>query len=281
MENIPGYRLKGFLGAGEHSVVFLAEQEVNGNAAAVKVLSREAYRNPLLRRRMLREAGVTSSLAHERIINVLEWFETDFSTAVALEYVDGRSLGHTMAWFGGPLPFRTARHLFDQLLEAVTHAHNHRVIHGNLKPSKVLVTTDNTVKLGGFRFSGEERASRLSADSTGGVLRYMAPENVLNPLEVHPGTDVYSLGMMLYEMLTGRLPFETGGGNTELDITQKIVFPSFRGPETYNPSISEALSETVMKALAAKSENRYRSCAEFREALHGVDGWGKGERENG
>ena len=206
------YRLSERLGTGGMSVVWRARDEVLDREVAVKVLSPETAADPMLLDRIRVEARAAARLRHPHVVEVHDFGETeDGLPFVVMELVDGRSLADLLA--KGPLPWRTAVTIGAQVADALGAAHARGIVHRDVKPSNVMVTADG-VKLVDFGIS----ASAGEADGIGGEVygtpAYLAPERISGGV-VRPATDVYALGLLLYLMLAGRLPW-TASTTTEM-----------------------------------------------------------------
>lgn len=268
MIEIPGYRIIRRLGSGGMSMVYLAEHGKLGHRVAIKVLSDVLTADETVRKRFLQEARVMASLRHKGIVPVNDFIETKNTLAIVMEYIEGRNLSDIIGREIGPIPFERALELFRQILEATEYAHDRGVIHRDLKPSNVMVTPDGTTKVMDFgiaKITGSAGHTRTGTKL--GTLYYMSPEQIRGARDVDKRADIYSLGMTLYEMLAGRLPFDTGDETSEWEISQKIVLEDYEPPSRYYPHIPEWLVGVVQKATAKKPDDRYGSCEEFLEAM--------------
>jgi len=249
-------------------MVYLAEHEKLGRRVAIKVLSDVLTADSTVRERFLQEARVMASLSHPGIVQVTDYVETEHTLAIVMEYIEGRNLSEIIGREVGPIPAAKALPLFRQILEAAGHAHDRDIIHRDLKPSNVMVTDDGTAKIMDFgiaKIAGGAGHTRTGTKL--GTLYYMSPEQIRGSKDVDHRADIYSLGMTLYEMLAGRLPFDTESETSEFDITQKIVFQEFEPPSDYYPHIPGYLIDVVQKATAKDPDERFQSCGEFLEVL--------------
>jgi len=266
---LPGYKIISKLGSGGMAIVYLAEHIKLGNRVAIKVLSDVLTHNPFVRERFLQEARVMASLDHPGIIQVTDYIDTPETLAIIMEYAQGRTLDEIIGQDVGPIIAEKALPIFKQLLEATSYAHERGIVHRDIKPSNAMVSDQGIVKLGDFgiaKIAGGASMTRTGAKL--GTLFYMSPEQVKNPKDADYRSDIYSLGMTLYEMLAGRLPFDTSSRTSEFKITQKIVFQEIELPSEYYPDIPGWLVKVVQKAIAKNPSDRYQNCSEFLNALN-------------
>jgi serine/threonine-protein kinase len=261
------YEIVGELGRGAMGVVYKAVDPVIGRTVAVKTirLSEEGtgLSRPELLTRFQTEARAAGLLTHPNIVVVFDAGEEDGLYYITMELVEGKSLqallddGH-----GFPLP-RTLR-IMDQTCSALQFAHERNVIHRDIKPANLMLTADDTVKVTDFgtakilQFGTVQQTAHVM-----GTPSYMSPEQVKGRA-VDGRSDIFSLGVMLYEMVTGEKPFP---GQNITTVIYKIVNEEPVPPRQINPSIHAGISAVVMKALAKDPEQRYQSCREMLEDL--------------
>jgi WD40 repeat protein len=263
--DIPGYEVLGELGHGGMGVVYQARQVPLKRLVALKMIRAGPGAGPELLRRFRAEAEAVARLRHENIIQVYEIGEHEGCPYFSLEYVEGGSLARQLA--GGPLSARQAAALTRTLARAVQHAHEQGVVHRDLKPANVLLTAGGMPKVGDFGL-----AKRLDEESghtlTGQVLgtpSYMAPEQAAGRVkEIGPAADVYALGAILYECLTGRPPFK---GPTPLDTLEQVRHQEPVPPSRLQPSVPRDLELIGLKCLRKEPGRRYASAAELAEEL--------------
>jgi serine/threonine-protein kinase len=256
---VEGFEILGTLGAGGMGVVYRARQASLDRLVALKVIRAGAYANREELSRFRREAEAIARLQHPNIVQVYEVGEHQGLPCLALEYVGGGSLAERLR--GAPLPPRQAAELALVLARAVQHAHERGVLHRDLKPANVLLTPDGTPKLTDFGL-----AKRLDVDAgetrTGAVLgtpSYMAPEQAAGKThEVGPAADVYALGAILYECLTGRPPFQ---GATMLETLEQVRAHDPVSPAALRPGVPRDLEVICLKCLEKEPRHRYPSAA--------------------
>ncbi len=266
---IPGYEIIRILGEGGMGVVYLAKDENLEVLMAIKLLHRQYTTKQELKERFKNEARMMSTLVHSNIVQFRQFIMLPEGLALVMEFVDGRGLDLMIGEETGPIPWEKALPMFKQVLEGVGYAHSKNIIHRDIKPSNIIVTDSGEVKVTDFGIAKVAGQSGLT--KTGmqmGTLYYESPEQIRGAKDVDERSDIYSLGMTLYEMLAGRLPFDSSGGVSEFDITQQIVFKDHVPPDTFYPHIPEWLVNVVSKAIAKKPEDRFQSCSEFLEAFN-------------
>jgi serine/threonine-protein kinase len=264
-ETVAGYDIIGVLGRGGMGVVYKARQRGLKRLVALKMILSGDHASEQELVRFRAEAEAVAHLQHPNIVQIYEVGEEQGLPYFSLEFVDGSSLNRKIA--GTPLPPREAAALLQQLAEAMHYAHEHGIIHRDLKPANVLLTNDGTPKVGDFGL-----AKRVADDSgqtkPGTVLgtpSYMAPEQAAGRLaEVGPLSDQYSLGAVLYEMLTGRPPFK---GSTTFDTLEQIRTQEPVPPAQFQPNVPRDLDTICLKCLQKDRSKRYASAADLAEDL--------------
>jgi serine/threonine protein kinase len=254
-QHAPQFTLGPLLGRGATGFVFRARETPPGRDVALKVLSLARSRDPAFAERFAREAQALERLVHPNVVAVYGHGQAGEHGYLVLELVDGRSLREELA--AGPLAPKRALGIVAELCVALEFAHERGIVHRDVKPENVLLDHQGRVKVADFgtaRILGDE-AARASLTETGhalGTLRYMAPEQLERPLEVDQRADVYALGVVFYEMLTGEIPMG------------RFVLPSQKA------LVDERLDEIVLHALDRDPKLRYRSAGEVRRDLERI-----------
>jgi len=265
------YEIVDVLGAGATGAVFLARQDRIEQEIAIKVLHGDAAGDPEVQERFNREARVISMLSHPNIIRVLVFGLTpDGESYMAMEYVHGRSLRDELA--RGPLDELTVIKITKQLLSALAEAHDLGIVHRDLKPENVLLTSfrgeENFVKVLDFGIAkilepDSPQKQLTQAGIVYGTPEYISPEQA-QAIDIDNRTDIYAIGCMLYEMLTGAVPFEA---KSALKTLQMQAFESPRPMAEHGVDVSEDIEAITLKAMEKAPEDRYQSALEMFYAL--------------
>jgi WD40 repeat protein len=263
---VPGYELLQELGKGGMGVVYLAWQTSLNRPVALKMVRAGAQAGPEERARFRLEAEAVARLRHPHIVQVYEVGEVDGCPYLALEHVDGGSLAQQLT--GAPLPARQAAWLVEVLARAIHAAHQKGVIHRDLTPANILLTTDGTPKITDFGLAKLVVGGGPTLTRRGAVLgtpSYMAPEQAEGKVEtVGPAADVYALGAILYECLTGRPPFKA---ETPLETLLQVRSQEPLSPSRLQRKLPRDLVTICLKCLEKAPGKRYASAAELADDL--------------
>jgi serine/threonine-protein kinase len=262
---VGGYHVRKELGRGAFGVVYRAHDPALDREVAIKVLNRDALGSPKAVERFLREARVVGQMHHNHIVPVYQLGEQDGAHFIVSKFVEGQVLSEAIAEDGMD-PDRAVG-LVVQLLEALAYAHDRQVIHRDVKPSNAVLDGDGQLYLMDFGLAGwvGQDAGRMTQDGTVmGTAAYMAPEQAKGDiLNVDRAADQYSAGVVLYELLTGRLPFE--GGPIQV-LLYNVINTEPPPPSEWRP-VDAGLEEIVLRSLAKKPQDRFPDCRAMARAL--------------
>ncbi len=258
------YTLVRRIGSGGMADVWLADDSMLGRQVALKFLHERFTQDPQFIERFRREAQAAAGLQHPNVVGVYDRGETDGRHWIAMEYVDGAGLGDLIQ---RGLNQAEAIEITRQILAGARFAHERGIIHRDLKPQNVMVDAEGRARVTDF---GIARAGASEITQTGSVLgtaQYLSPEQAQG-FEVQAPSDLYSIGVILYEALTGHVPFE---GDTAVVIALKQVSEQPRPPSALNPEVPRSLDAVVLRALAKDPAARFATAGEFLEALDAAE----------
>jgi serine/threonine protein kinase len=265
---ILNYKLTALIGEGGMGHVYLGEHVSLGRKAAIKVLLQQYANNPEIRARFKNEASALSRLHHPNIVTLYDYVETEDMLCLVMEYVEGHNLDHYIANIRGPIPEAVALPLFDQILMAFAYAHSIGVIHRDIKPSNIIITPDSKVKILDFGIAKMLEHTDHKLTRTGsriGTVLYMSPELVQGKT-VDLRSDIYSLGVTLFQMLSGKEPYDKT--LPEFEIYNNIVHNPLPRVKDFYPRVSSHVQDIIDKSTRKDPEERFDSCEQFLAALH-------------
>jgi hypothetical protein len=272
-DHIGAYRILGLLDSGGMGVVYRAEHEELSRAVAIKVLHPEGATDAARVERFRNEARAVAALRHPHIVQVYDFGVFDAPDGrqqfyLAMEYVAGSSLAarlHAQAGSGQALDLRETARVIEQIAAALDYAHGRGLVHRDVKPANILFTAEGDAVLGDFGLVASSLQHEIT--NTGqmlGTLAYMAPEQALDPRAATPASDVYALGVVAYEMLTGRVPFEE---ENPLSLALQHVSMEPTPPSVHRADLPPGVDAVILRALAKLPVERFASAGEFARAL--------------
>jgi beta-lactam-binding protein with PASTA domain/predicted Ser/Thr protein kinase len=238
--------------------VYLAEDQELGRRVAIKILNDRHANDDQFVERFRREAKNAAALSHPNIVSIYDRGEAEGTYYIAMEYLDGRSLKELIV-SRGPAPISVSVEYARQILQALRFAHRHGIVHRDIKPHNVLVDAEGRVKVTDFGIARAGTSQMTEAGSIVGTAQYLSPEQARGT-NVDQRSDVYSLGIVLYELLTGSVPFN---GDTPVEIAMKHLSTVAEPPSVKRPDIPRDLDLIVMRALAKDPADRYQSAEEM------------------
>jgi tetratricopeptide (TPR) repeat protein len=262
---LPGYDILGELGRGGMGVVYKARQLALNRYVAIKMILAGVHAGPEHQRRFRAEAEAIAKLRHPNIVQVHDYGVNEGYAYLALEFVEGGTLAQKAA--GVPIDARRAAQMVETLTTAMDHAHCSGLIHRDLKPANVLLTADGVLKIGDFGLVKqiESETQQTASGALLGTPTYMAPEQMAGErAAIGPATDIYALGVILYELLTGQTPFR---GGTPLEVLRQVKEKEPLPPRRLQPDTPRDLETICLKCLQKEPGKRYVSAASLSEDL--------------
>jgi serine/threonine protein kinase len=266
-QQIQNYRIISLLGQGGMGDVYLAEHISIKRKVAIKVLKPELVKNEEIRKRFKNEASMLAHLQHPNIVGLVDYVEQEDGLFLIMEYVDGQGLDELIKAQHSPLDIELAKKLMSQILQAFLYAHKNGIVHRDVKPSNILVTADDQIKVLDFgiaKLVGDNQHHLTKTGTQIGTIYYMSPEQVKGK-ELDYRSDIYSLGVTFYELLSGVCPYR--GLTTEYEIYDNIVKePLLPLTQTMGDAYITVWS-VIEKATQKEINRRFQDCDEFQTAL--------------
>ncbi len=266
------YRVKSELGRGGMGAVYLAEQPGLGREVAIKELIPSAAADPVALQRFLQEAQVMARTSHPNLVQVHDLELMGTANYIVLEFVRGKSLRDRLNH--GPIPLPQVFAIMHGCLQALDYAHKHAIVHRDMKPENVLLSDEGMVKVADFGIARLTDDSGMggTATKTGttvGTPQYMSPEQVASS-KVDGRSDLYSAGIMFYELVVGQPPFTASDADGPFTLMAKHVQAPPKPPSVHRPGLDMGLEEVILKSIAKRPEDRYQTGHEFDEAMSKV-----------
>lgn len=266
-QQIQNYKFIRLIGEGGMGDVYLAEHISIKRKVAIKVLKPELIKNEEIRLRFKNEASMLAHLQHPNIVGLIDYVEREDGLFLIMEYVDGKGLDEILKSQETLIDIRLAESIMKQILEAFQYAHQNGIVHRDVKPSNILITADNQIKVLDFGIAKIVGDSKHNLTKTGtqiGTVFYMSPEQVKGK-ELDLRSDIYSIGVTFYELLSGVCPYR--GMTTEYEIYDSIVRePLLSLEETLGSGYSK-LWKIIKKATEKEVDYRFQNCKEFLDSL--------------
>ena len=263
-ENIGPYRIIEQLGQGGMATVFKAYHASLDRYVGLKVLHPAFNQDPNFEARFQREARVVAKLEHPNIVPVYDYAEHEKRPFLVMKFIEGITLKARMDQ--GSLSSDEITKIVDAVGSALAYAHRQGVLHRDIKPSNVLMATDGQIYLADFGLAriAQSGESTLSSDMIMGTPQYISPEQAMGKADLDQRTDLYSFGVMLYEMVVGRVPFNA---DTPFSIIHDHIYSPLPLPRTVNPAVPESVERVLLKALAKERDDRFGDAKQLVDAF--------------
>lgn len=257
------YKILEMIGGGGMANVYLAHDMILDRDVAVKMLRLDFANDEEFIRRFHREAQSATSLTHSNIVNIFDVGEEKDIYYIVMEYVAGQTLKQYIQQ-NSPIPVEEALGIMKQLTSAISHAHNNHIVHRDIKPHNILVAHDGNIKITDFGIAMALSATSITqTNSVLGSVHYLSPEQARGGM-ANKKSDIYSLGIVMFELLTGRLPFS---GESAVSIALKHLQSETPSVIRWNPDVPQSVENIVLKATAKDPFHRYESVDEMEEDL--------------
>lgn len=259
------YLIKDKIGTGGMATVYSALDQRLNRMVAIKILQTEDHNEETMKR-LNTEALAVATLNHPNVVSVYDMStdETD-GCYIVMELVNGITLKEYIEQHA-PLPWNEVIRFAIQICDALTHAHEHKIIHRDVKPQNMIVTSDGNIKVTDFGIALAQSGTKTKTNNSMGTVHYLSPEQARGGF-CNETSDIYSLGVTLYEMATGKVPFD---GEMPVSIAMKHLDENPTPPSELNPHIPPALESLILKAMQKEQSSRYASAADMRQDLMGI-----------
>ncbi len=269
-KKIQNYKVLSLIGKGGMGAVYKCEDTMLGRVVAIKELNSLLTTDPNFVQRFRQEAQLQAKLTHPNIVSLYAFFEDSGEYYMVMEYLEGQTLKDIIRQ-KGPVPEARALKILEQSLNALAYAHQKQIIHRDIKPSNIMVGSNDTVKVMDFgiaRIMGEAGLTRTGQQL--GTVTYMSPEQVMAQKDIDGRSDIYSLGITLFEMLSGRLPYDLST-DSDYQIMDRIVHSVLPDPRSYYPHITDKTIAILNKMLEKEKSKRFASANEIITLIHDRD----------
>ena len=273
-EMVGPYRIIGQLGQGGMATVFEAYHAALDRYVAIKVLHPAFLEDPSFLTRFQREARLVAKLEHPNIVPIYDYTEHEGRPYLVMKYIEGETLKATLS--RGLLSKEEVARVVDSVGTALAFAHKSGILHRDIKPSNVLMAADGQIYLSDFGLAriAQSGGSTLTSDMILGTPQYISPEQALGKKDLDEGTDIYSFGVLLYELTVGKVPFNA---DTPFSIIHDHIYSPLPMPRHVNPAVSEAVERVLLKALAKDRRDRYKDVHALVDAFQIA--WKEGDPE--
>ncbi len=250
------------IGEGGTGTVYLAIDKRSGYPVAVKTLLKKWFKNSFFLNNFIQEANIYLYLEHKNIAELRDFIIEDDAYYLVMEYIDGYTLEYYINNITGTIPEEIAIRIFCEILDGLDFAHANKIYHLDIKPSNIMIKENGNIKILDFGISTSKQ-DKVITQNIMGTPMYMSPEQALKS-GIDWRSDIYSLGVTLFQMVTGRLPFSA---RTNEELLKKIVTDDLPRIKTLYPHVSDQMQEIIDKATMKRPEDRFQNCREFRREL--------------
>ena len=267
-ENVGPYRIIEQLGQGGMATVYKAYHAALDRYVALKVLHPAFHQDQSFTMRFQREARVVARLEHPNIVPIYDYSEHEARPYLVMKYIQGDTLKARLNQ--GPLSSQEIERVVNSVGSALAYAHRQGILHRDIKPSNVMIAADGAMYLADFGLAriADAGESTMSSDSIMGTPQYISPEQAMGKKDLNAGTDIYSFGVMLYEMVVGQVPFSA---DTPFSIIHDHIYTPLPLPMKVNPNVPEPVQRVLLKSLAKDRLDRYETTEELMDAFK--DAW--------
>ncbi|MBN8638393.1 MAG: serine/threonine protein kinase, partial [Anaerolineae bacterium] len=258
MEQVGAYEINAVVGRGGMATVYKAYHRRLNRYVAIKMIHQGMHNDPAFRGRFEREAQIVAQLEHPHIVPVYDFSEHEGNPYLVMKYIEGRSLKDILS--AGALAIGDMVKIIKPIAAAIDYAHSQGVLHRDIKPSNILLDKTGVPYLSDFGLArlAQANESTLSADMVIGTPFYISPEQALGKGEVTASADLYSFGVVLYELITGKVPYSDG---TPYSIIHDHIYRELPLPSAINPNVPKAAEAVLLRALAKDPTDRYPTAA--------------------
>ncbi|MGA1791968.1 MAG: serine/threonine protein kinase [bacterium] len=254
------YKIVEQMSTGSASKIYLAEQKNLDRKVVIKELMREYSLNQRIIARFEQEARIISSLRYDSIIHIYDFWKKGDSYYIVMEYVPGKTLKEVLSHIGS-FPVDISLIIFYEIVKALEYAHNQGIIHRDLKPANIIVSEEGRLKLLDFGIAHVKETTLTTPGVILGTYSYMSPEQAIGT-KIDHRSDIFSLGIIMYELLTGERPFKREG---DREVTEQIIRAKPVSPKKLNPSIPRPLVKIIKKCLKKKPKKRFQHMGQIKE----------------
>ena len=257
------YLLKDKVGAGGMATVYRAQDQVLDRTVAVKIMLPQYASDPTFAARFKQEAQAAAGLSSPYIVSIYDWGKDGDTYYIVMEYLRGTDLKSGIRSHGALDPRKVAQ-IGSEIASALSVAHKHEIIHRDIKPQNIMVLPDGNIKVMDFGIARAKNSHLTQDNNVLGTAHYVSPEQTRGQ-ELGPTTDIYSLGVVMYECATGQVPFD---GDDAITVAMKQVNEQPVPPSQINPNVDQTLERIILKCMEKDPANRYQTAAELRQALN-------------